>query len=94
MNTAIQFDQAGNIGTALVCIYQNVRAKLRNNQIEEINEDMDIFDVKLASIDLMLAMLTSTAPVKSINRKNLFQRVKAELKERGQLEPGLLDGLN
>lgn len=92
---AVQFEKLEDIRSALACVYRNVRYRLRDNQLKELDDDIRKFDVTEAGIDTMLAMLTATAPVKSRlpSRKLLYRAVRRTLKKRGQLEHGLLGGL-
>ncbi|MEZ6087819.1 MAG: hypothetical protein R3C05_07320 [Pirellulaceae bacterium] len=93
---AIAFEELGDIRSgASLCVYRNTRYRLRDGQTKELDEDMRTFDINEAGIDTMLAVLTATAPIKSSlpSRKALYRGIRRTLKKRGQLEPGLLDGL-
>lgn len=76
-------------------VHQRVRRQIENDQISELDEDIEGFNVQAGDIDIMLAMLTATACVKSKlkHRKKLYRQVKAELKSRGLWESGILWGL-
>jgi hypothetical protein len=95
VKAAIAFEKLGDIRSALACVYRNMRYRLRDGQVKELDEDVRAFDVDNAGIDTMLAVLTGTAPIKSSlpSRKALYRGVRRALKKRGQLEQGLLDGL-
>lgn len=76
-------------------IYTKVRRQIQLNELDCLNDDLNDFDVKNSNVDEMLAILTTTAPVKSElpNRKYLYQLIKKELKIRKELNNGILDGL-
>jgi len=95
LEAALHFDQLHDTRSALACVYRNVRYRLRDNQLTELDNDLKRFDVSTVGINIMLAVLTSTAPIKSklTNRRRLFREFKAYLKKSGQLEKGLLDDL-
>lgn len=94
-SVAIELEKQKEIRLALACIYRNVRYRLRDGQLQELNQEVSQFAVEDAAIDTILAMLTATAPAKKLlsNRKSLFKKSKHVLHSRGELEPGLLDGL-
>lgn len=95
LEAALHFDQLNDTRSALACVYRNVRYRLRDNQLSELDNDLKKFDVSSAGVNVMLAVLTATAPLKSklANRRRIFREIKAYLKKSGQLEKGLLDGL-
>lgn len=95
LEAALHFEQLHDTRSALACVYRNVRYRLRDNQLSELDNELKRFDVSRAGINIMLAVLTSTAPLKSklTNRRRLFREFKAYLKKSGQLEKGLLDDL-
>ncbi|WP_146439815.1 hypothetical protein [Crateriforma conspicua] len=96
LDAAVQFEKMDDVRSALACVYRNARHRLRAGKLAELDADIKTFDVGSAGVDTMLAVLTATAPAKSKlpSRKRLFRRIKAELKSRGELDKGLLDGLN
>ncbi|MCC7337870.1 MAG: hypothetical protein IT422_22510 [Pirellulaceae bacterium] len=95
LSAAIEFEKLGDSRSALACVYRNVRYRLRDNQVRELDDDVRGFDVTEAGVDSILALLTATAPVKSSlsSRKSFFRNAYRTLKKRGLLERGLLDGL-
>ncbi|NOY40360.1 MAG: hypothetical protein GXP26_00800 [Planctomycetes bacterium] len=95
LDAAIHFERIDDTRSALACVYRNARHRLRDNQFAELDKDIEKFDIGAAGINTMLAVLTVTAPIKSklTKRNRLFRQIKAELKKRGLLEKGLLDGL-
>ena len=95
LDAAISFEKLDDNRSALACIYRNVRYRLRDTQLRQLDADVQGFNFKEANIDTMLAILTATASVKRSlpNRKSLFRNVKHALAKRGLLERGLLDGL-
>jgi len=92
---AISFEKLGNTASALACIYCNVRYRLRDNQLIELDDEVRQFSFDKARVDTMLAVLTATAPVKSSlpSRKLLYRNIYRTLMKRGQYERRLLDGL-
>lgn len=95
LDAAIQFEQRQEVRSALACVYRNVRFRLRDQQFDSLDQDIKEFNLRSAGIDTMLSILTATAPKKRTlkNRSKLFKDIRSELKKRGQLERGLLDGL-
>ncbi len=95
LSTSIDFEQLNEVRSALACVYRNVRYRLRDGQIKELDSDVRGFKFSEAKVDTMLAMLTATAPVKRnlASRRTLYANIQRTLKKRGQLERGLLDGL-
>jgi len=76
-------------------VYSHVRHRIQNLEIDDLDEEIKNFNYKASNMDIMLAVLTSTHPVKHLlrHRADLFKNIKRELKNRGQLEKGVLDGL-
>ena len=95
LDAAVAFEKLDDVRSALACVYRNVRYRLRDGQFRELDDDIRSFDPADAGVDTMLAVLTSTAPIKGHlpSRKGIYRNVRRELKRRRQLEPGLLDGL-
>lgn len=95
LQAAIHFEKLNDIRSALACVYRNVRYRLRDGQIANLDDDIRNFVVEDAGVETMLAVLTATAPVKRQvpSRKLLYRSIRRTLKNRGQLEAGLLDGL-
>jgi len=95
LDSAIAFEQLNEVRSALACVYRNARYRLRDGQIKELDSDVRGFEFSEAKVDTMLAILTATAPVKRnlASRSTLYANIQRTLKKRGQLERGLLDGL-
>jgi hypothetical protein len=95
VDAAIKFEKLSDVRSALACVYRNVRFRLRDNQIKELDVDVGEFNVDEAKVDTMLAVLTATAPSSRYlrNRLSLYKRISLALKKQGKLERGLLDGL-
>ncbi|WP_145078908.1 hypothetical protein [Aureliella helgolandensis] len=95
LKAASQFEKAKEARWALACIYRNVRYRIRDEQLDELDKDIRTFDAHSAGVDTMLAILTATAPIKSKlpSRKSLYRSVRRELKNRPGSERGILDGL-
>ncbi|MCI0643158.1 MAG: hypothetical protein L0Y72_18240 [Gemmataceae bacterium] len=92
---ANKLDRAGHNDASLDLIYDSVDELLRASQFEECNEILKGIEVESCSIDVLLAILTATAPARSQlkSRDQFFQLVKSFVERRGLQEPGLLDGL-
>jgi DNA-binding transcriptional MerR regulator len=94
-NKAKELEKSGRTNSALDSIYKGFNAALRNGDFDAIDLFFSGLKANEYTTDLLLGILTATLPAKSRlkNRAGLFTRVKAEIQDRGEYEPGLLDGL-
>jgi len=81
--------------TALRIIYQTTRELIAKKQFEKLDKEILCQDFSNLNSDLLLGILTATSPGKSFlrSRKSLYKATKRLLKQRGQFERGILDGL-
>jgi len=68
----------------------------QNDEFESVANALDTFPVHNASTPLLISILSSTIPARAIlqqHRNSFFERVQRVVNKRGELEPGLFDGL-
>jgi hypothetical protein len=92
---ARKLEAHGNPDEALDLVYDQVDAMLSAGKLEELQEILTNVDPRLLSTSLILALLTSTLPVrKRLARRDGFFRLAAEhLKRRKDWTDDLLIGL-
>jgi hypothetical protein len=92
---AHRLDEAGHTESALDLIYDAADSLMRNGQFEQLDALIADAPIAFLSVDVLLAILTSTLPARSRlpSRANLFTTVEQILKRRGEYEEGLLAGL-
>ncbi|MBI3406914.1 MAG: hypothetical protein HY040_00975 [Planctomycetes bacterium] len=92
---ANKLDRSGHSDASLDLIYDEIDELLRAQRFADIDEILREAAVPNCSTDVLLAILTATAPAKSrlAARSDFFQQVKSVLDTRDEKEPGLLDGL-
>ena len=92
---ANKLERAGYSDASLDLVYDEIDELLRNNRFTDIDEILRETPVEDCSTKILLAILTATAPAKTVlaMRSEFFQRVKSILASRKESEPGLLDGL-
>lgn len=92
---ASTLEQSNDIRNALALIYRNLHFRARDSEFTKLNSEIAAFDPEQAGIDVLLAILTATKPIKHLlrSRSRLFRQTKSVLKKRGDWAPGLLDGL-
>ena len=68
---------------------------IRSGRIDALDHRLSTIDVGQTDTDLLLAWLTATLPVRYQlpARPELFAETKRVMIERGDFEPGILDGL-
>ena len=87
------------IDKQLDLIYDEFDLRIREEQFGVIESHLFClsFVADLLSNDFMIGVLTATLPIKDhircSSRSGFFSRVKAVIEERGEMEPGLLEGL-
>jgi hypothetical protein len=88
-------DLSSDAESTLDKIYDEVDDLLYANQFYDLSFFLRRIDCSKCSIDVLLALLTTTAPAKShlLNRPFFYENVCKELENRGINEDGLLDGL-
>jgi hypothetical protein len=95
LERAVALEQSGVTDSSLDLIYDSVDELLRRGQFAMIDSVLCELDVARHSADILLALLTATAPARShlASRKAFFRRVKQVVESRGEYERGLLRGL-
>jgi hypothetical protein len=96
LEQAKRLAQRGQIDSALDIIYDQVDELLLAGEFHQVDDLLASATPEQLSIDLLLALLTSTLPAKSklSNRSAFFRRVEDALQSRGELRDGLLIGLD
>lgn len=84
-----------NYSPALSFMHHCIWDKIRNEKLNELDNDIQSFDVDFADINTMLAVLVATAPVKDKlpSREDVYKRIKSSIKKHGLLKKGILTGL-
>jgi hypothetical protein len=92
---ADRLDRAGHRNAAMDLLYDRVDEMMRNGQLDLLEAVFQRAPVRKLSIDVLLALLTSTLPVRSrvASRPLFFATARESLIERGEYEEGLLTGL-
>jgi hypothetical protein len=85
----------GKTSAALDLIYDSVDDLLRKGNFDQLDSMLAAFPIAELSVDMLLGILTATLPAKSRlpSRGKLFKEIEKTLKERNELEEGLLTGL-
>ena len=76
-------------------IYESFNDYMVQNNLQAIEESLISVDIPNTATVLLIGYLTACIPVKSRlqNRSKFFSDVQKELQSRGEIEPGLLEGL-
>jgi hypothetical protein len=92
---AAELATRGRTDAALDLIYDSVDALMRKGQFSKLDSILSGSSVANLTVDVLLGLLTATLPARNrlVSRKPMFLRIEDTLKERGQLDPGLLAGL-
>jgi hypothetical protein len=92
---ARRLDQLGQTDVALDIIYSQIDEMLLARKFSLVDDCIENSQTDLYSVDLLLALLTITLAAKTHlpNRAAFYGRVEAALRDRGELEDGLLIGL-
>ena len=90
-----KLDRPVEADDALDISYELIDDLLHAREFASCASQLEGVDVSLYSIDVLLTLLTATLPARSKigTRASFFKRVEDELRRRGELEDGLLDGL-
>lgn len=83
-----------DVRSALSVVYLCTRELINGDKLEELDGSLNI-SVDDIPTDVLVGLLTATAPVKSSlpSRREFFEEVEQLLKNRGHLKFGILDGL-
>lgn len=92
---ATELDARGHTDAALDLIYDSVDKLMRDGQFPTLDSILSGVPVAELTVDILLGLLTATLPARNRlhSRNPLFRQIEQTLKNRGQLEPGLLTGL-
>lgn len=95
LDGARRLDRQEQTDAALDLLYDNVDELLRGGRFAELGRLLDAVQTAEYSADLLLGLLTATLPARSRlpARAAFFERVQRTLQQRGELESGLLTGL-
>lgn len=95
LKQAQRLDGLGQTDVALDLIYDQIDERFRLGKFAEVDQMLANLDVTVYSIDLLLGVLTASLPGRSrlLNRPAFFSKVQETLRQRGELEEGLLTGL-
>lgn len=93
---AKQLDRRGHTDAALDLIYDQIDEKLLAGGFDEVDQILTSVLVADLSVDLLLALLTATLSAKKRlkQRAEFFEKVQQSLRDRKELEDGLLVGLD
>lgn len=85
----------GQVDAALDLIFERVDEMFVNGRFEECDRVLQSVPVSEYTADTLIGLLTATLPAKSRlkSRPDFFAKVESVLKGRGEMEPGLLTGL-
>lgn len=92
---AVRLDKHGHTDAALDLIYDAADDMMARGDFGRLDELLRDADVDQMSVDVLIGLLTATLAGKSRlpSRKNLFDRIVNRLESRGEMEEGLLVGL-
>ena len=96
LNRARRLQHHGRLNSALDVVYNHVDEMLLAGMFPELDDRLVSINCDDYSVDLLLAMLTITHAAKSHlpHRKDFYNRVEDSIRRRGELEDGLLYGLD
>jgi hypothetical protein len=95
VQSANRLDRAGHRNAAMDLIYDRIDEMMRRDQMPALDALQQSVPVEELTVDVLLALLTATLPVKKRlkARPDLFERTERVLRDRGEYEDGLLTGL-
>jgi hypothetical protein len=95
ISRARELDARGHTDAALDLIYDSVDKLMRDGQFSKLDAILSGVPVASLTADILLGLLTASLPARNRlpSRKPLFRQIEQTFKNRGQLEPGLLTGL-
>jgi hypothetical protein len=95
ISRAERLARQGNMDEALDLIYDSFDERFQKGEFEALEQLLSGIRPADLPVDILLGILTATLPARTKlpSRAELYQRVEATLKERGEYEPGLLAGL-
>lgn len=96
IDRAIRLEARGKTSAALDLIYDQVDERLIQGAFSEVDNVLAKAETSRLSSNLLVGLLTITLPArgKLVHRAEFLDRVQRELNRRGELEDGLLIGLD
>jgi hypothetical protein len=93
---ADRLDRRGHTDSALDLLFDQIDEMLLASDFSRVDRLLLETAPESLSVDLLIGLLTATLPAKDRlpNRKYFLERVERSLQERGELESGLLVGLD
>lgn len=93
----LQLDHAdnSNLDAALDIIFDEVDEMLLAGEYDRVNRLLAEMSTDAIPVELLIGVLTATLPARNQlpNRASFLARVEQTLRDRGELEDGLLGGL-
>ena len=88
--------EQGRVDAALDLIFARVDESFRSGEFSDCDQLLQRLSVGDYETDVLLGLLTATLPARSLlpSRPDFFLRAEAEIQRRGEMEPGLLTGLD
>jgi hypothetical protein len=96
LDRARRLEDHSRLNSALDVVYNHVDEMLLAGMFSELDDRIASIECDKYSADLLLAMLTITHAAKSRlpRRKDFYDRVEESIRRRGELEEGMLFGLD
>lgn len=84
------------VDAALDLIFARVDEKFQRSEFSDCDQLLQRLSAGDCETDVLLGLLTATLPARSLlpSRPDFFLRTEAEIQRRGEMEPGLLTGLD
>lgn len=88
--------EQGRVDAALDLIFARVDETFRRGDFADCDHLLRRLAVADYSTDILLGLLTATLPARSLlaSRPDFYSRTEDEIQRRGEMEPGLLTGLD
>jgi hypothetical protein len=95
IDRASQLESRNQVDAALDEVFEGFDLLFREGRMDEANELLKLVSIEDVSTDLLGGILTATLPAgdQLPHRAQFFTLVEKELADRGELEEGLLSGL-
>ena len=88
--------EQGRVDAALDLIFARVDETFRRGDFFDCDHQLQHLAVGDYNTEVLLGLLTATLPARSLlpSRPDFYSRTEAEIFRRGEMEPGLLTGLD
>lgn len=95
VDRARRLDEAGSTDSALDLIYDSIDEMLLRGEFPKVDAVLQHLRIEDLSVDLLLGILTATLPARHrlCERAKAYFKIEENLHQRGELEEGLLTGL-